>query len=52
MRISRPSLWQLNPYRNEMSTNQASFGNPDLDSQRSNQVSLTYSNYGARSAVT
>ena len=48
MRISRPSLWQLNPYRNEMSTNQASFGNPDLDSQRSNQVSLTYSNYGGK----
>ena len=48
MRISRPSLWQLNPYRNEMSTNQVDYGNPDLDSQRSNQVSLTYSNYGGK----
>lgn len=48
MRISRPDLWQLNPYRNEMTTNQVSYGNPDLDTQKSNQVSLTFSNYGGK----
>lgn len=48
MRISRPDIWQLNPYRNEMTTNQVSYGNPDLDTQKSNQVSLTFSNYGGK----
>ena len=48
MRINRPGISQLNPYRNEMTTNQVSYGNPDLDSQHSNQISLTYSNYGNR----
>lgn len=48
MRISRPDLWQLNPYRNEMTTNRVDFGNPNLESTKSNQVSLTYSNYGGK----
>ena len=48
MRISRPGIWQLNPYRNEMTTNRVDYGNPNLDSQHSNQMSLTYSNYGGR----
>lgn len=48
MRIFRPGLWQLNPYRNEMTTNQASYGNPDLDSGHNNQVSVTYSNFGGK----
>lgn len=48
MRISRPGIWQLNPYRNEMTTNRVNYGNPDLESAKSNQVSLTYSNYGGK----
>lgn len=48
MRISRPSISELNPYRNTMQINQVSYGNPDLDSERSNSLSLTYSNYGGK----
>ena len=48
MRISRPGVWNLNPYRNTMTPNQVSYGNPDLDSEKSNGVSLTYSNYGGK----
>ena len=48
MRISRPGIGQLNPYRNTMAINQVNYGNPDLKSEKSNNVSLTYSNYGGR----
>lgn len=48
VRISRPGLWHLNPYRNTMTPNQVSYGNPDLDSEKSHGVSLTYSNYGGK----
>lgn len=48
MRISRPGIGQLNPYRNTMAINQVNYGNPDLKSEKSNNVSLTYSNYGGK----
>lgn len=48
MRISRPGISQLNPYHDTMSINRDDYGNPDLDSEKSNSVSLTYSNYGGR----
>lgn len=45
MRISRPGLWSLNPYVNVLTPGQISYGNPDLKSEKSHNVSLTYSNY-------
>jgi len=48
MRISRPGLWQLNPYRLEQSVTIISYGNPDLESERSHNLSLSYSNYGGK----
>lgn len=48
MRISRPGIGSLNPYRNTMAINQVSYGNPDLESEKSNNISLTYSNYGGK----
>lgn len=45
MRISRPGLWSLNPYVNVLTPGQISYGNPDLESQKSHNVSLSYSNY-------
>lgn len=45
MRISRPGLWSLNPYVNVLTPGQISYGNPDLKSQRSHNISLAYSNY-------
>lgn len=46
MRISRPTLSQLNPFRLELMHTQVQYGNPDLHSERNNNISLTYSNYG------
>lgn len=48
MRIARPGISQLNPYINTMEINKISYGNPDLESEKSNSISLTYSNYGGR----
>lgn len=45
MRISRPSIDQLNPYRMTVNT-EIQTGNPDLTSERSNLISLTYTNFG------
>ena len=48
MRISRPDISQLNPYMNTMEINKVSYGNPNLESEKSNSMSLTYSNYGGK----
>ena len=47
MRISRPSVYQLNPFRDESNPMEVSYGNPDLSSERSNMVTLTYANFGS-----
>ncbi len=46
MRISRPSIEQLNPYKLEISDMRIQQGNPDLTSERINKVSLSYTNFG------
>ena len=46
MRISRPGINSLNPYRNTMTYGEVSYGNPALTSEHSNSVELKYSNYG------
>lgn len=48
MRISRPGLWNLTPYVNVMTPGKISYGNPDLKSEKSHNLSLTYSNYGGK----
>lgn len=45
MRITRPGMEQLNPFRNEQSPLTVEYGNPELISQKSNNVNLTYSNF-------
>lgn len=45
MRISRPGVEQLNPYRNSNTPMSVEYGNPNLTSQKSNTVALTYSNF-------
>lgn len=47
MRISRPSIEQLNPFQLEMTQNNIRTGNPNLSSQRSNNVSLGISGFGS-----
>ncbi|SHG19491.1 TonB-dependent receptor domain-containing protein [Dysgonomonas macrotermitis] len=43
MRISRPGIWQLNPYVNSSDTTTISYGNPDLDAVKSHNINLNYS---------
>lgn len=45
MRISRPTVEQVNPYRLKLTDTQIREGNPGLRSERSNKVSLTYTNF-------
>ena len=45
MRIFRPSLNVLNPYRNYSTEGMVSYGNPDLKSQKMHNVYVSYSNY-------
>lgn len=46
MRISRPSLKQVNPYEFIYIPTIIEKGNPDLSSERANKITLTYSNFG------
>lgn len=46
MRISRPSLSQVNPYRFSYLPGFTQAGNPDLSSERLNKLTLTYSSFG------
>ncbi len=45
MRIARPSVSVLNPYRNTLTPGSVSYGNPDLKSEKTHNLSLSYSNY-------
>ncbi len=45
MRISRPSLSQLSPYRFSFTEDMVQQGNPDLSSEKNNTISLKYSNF-------
>lgn len=46
MRISRPTLSQLNPYQQTFSDFSVQTGNPALSSEKSNKISLSYQNFG------
>ncbi len=46
MRISRPSVNQINPYERQIIVNTIDKGNPDLRSEKANKITLTYSNFG------
>lgn len=46
MRITRPNLTQMNPYRLQIIQNEIRMGNPNLESERYHNLTLTYSNYG------
>ena len=48
MRIFRPGVNVLNPYINTMTQGELSYGNPDLDSERNNEVNFSYNNYGGK----
>lgn len=45
MRISRPSVEQLNPHRLSLDPTQAQQGNPDLTSEKINKAGLSYTTF-------
>jgi hypothetical protein len=45
MRISRPSIWVLNPYVDRTTPGGITYGNPDLKSTKEHDIAMTYSNY-------
>lgn len=45
MRISRPNVSQLNPFKDESNPLEISMGNPDLQSEKNHSLTLTYSNF-------
>lgn len=42
MRISRPGIWYLNPFVNDVDPNNISYGNPNLDATQSHSLSVNY----------
>ena len=48
IRISRPSIWHLNPFVNDTDPNNISFGNPNLEPERSHNFNLNYSFFSVR----
>ena len=46
MRINRPAVGYLNPYRDTENPTAVSFGNPELNSETTNSIGLGYSSFG------
>lgn len=48
MRISRPGIWYLNPFRNTSNPTSISYGNPDLETEKSHTLGITFSSFSAK----
>ena len=48
MRISRPGIWYLNPFKNTSNPTSISYGNPDLETEKSHSLGLGFSSYSAK----
>ncbi|MBR5542154.1 MAG: TonB-dependent receptor [Bacteroides sp.] len=48
MRISRPGIWYLNPFKNTSNPTNISYGNPDLETEKSHSLSLGFSSFSAK----
>lgn len=46
MRINRPQIGQMSPIQYNMTQTYVQIGNPELESEHYNNISLTYTNYG------
>ena len=51
MRIQRPGIWFLNPYINDANPLNISQGNPNLESEKSNNVNLNFSKFTQKFSV-
>lgn len=45
LRIYRPGIWYLNPYLDDSNPSNISQGNPELDSEKSHALDMSYSNF-------
>lgn len=43
--VIRPSIWNLNPFREQLNEFQLKYGNPDLKSEKQYNTSISYMNY-------
>lgn len=48
MRISRPGIWYLNPYVNDMDPNNISYGNPKLDAEQQHNFNVNYGSFSQK----
>jgi outer membrane receptor protein involved in Fe transport len=48
MRIQRPGIWYLNPYVNNVDPLNISFGNPNLDSEKSHNVNVNFGSFSRK----
>lgn len=48
MRISRPGIWYLNPYINDVDPNNISYGNPRLDSEKQHNFNVNYGSFSQK----
>jgi outer membrane receptor protein involved in Fe transport len=48
MRISRPGIWYLNPYINDVDPNNISYGNPRLDAEQQHNFNLNYGSFSQK----
>ena len=51
MRIQRPGIWYLNPYLNNVDPQRISQGNPNLDSEKSNNVNFNFSKFAQKFSI-
>ena len=51
MRIQRPGIWYLNPYLNNIDPQRISQGNPNLESEKSNNVNLNFSKFAQKFSI-
>lgn len=51
MRIQRPGIWYLNPYINDVNPQDITQGNPNLDSEKSNNVNMNYSLFSQKFSI-
>ncbi len=48
MRISRPGIWYLNPFRDISNPVSISYGNPDLETEKAHSFGLTFSSFSQK----
>ena len=48
MRINRPGIWYLNPFRDTSNPTSISYGNPDLDTEKAHILGMTFNTFSAK----